>query len=62
MNTTLLKKHINLYKDKQADNKEKSFNDMEERKVRISYYQGFTNEKILKMTEEEFSEYLSKIQ
>jgi hypothetical protein len=35
--------------------------DFDERKNRVSYYQSYTREKIIKMTEEDFSEYLSKL-
>ncbi len=61
MNTTLLKSHIQQYKQNQIKNKDHYFNDIEERKARKSFYQGYTKEKILKMTEEEFAEYLSKL-
>jgi len=61
MNTNLLKQHIHNYKKTQSEKHEQSFNDLEERKQRIAYYQSYTREKILSMREEDFSEYLSKL-
>lgn len=61
MNKDLLKQHIRQYIQTQKKNKDQYTGDIEERKARISYYQGYTKEKLLKMTEEEFTEYVSKL-
>jgi hypothetical protein len=61
MNKQLLTQHINQYKKSQTKNKEQSLDGIEERKTRISFYQSYTKEKILSMTEEDFYEYLSKL-
>jgi hypothetical protein len=61
MNTTLLTRHIHQYLEAQVNNKDQFQSDFDERKSRVSYYQSYTKEKILKITEENFSDYLSKL-
>lgn len=61
MNITLLKKHISAYKQNLAKDPEKHTKDLTERKERIAYYQTWTKERILSMTEEDFYDYLSRL-
>ena len=61
MNIALLKKHISVYKQSLAKDLEKHSRDLAERKERIAYYQSWTKERILSMTEENFYDYLSKL-
>ncbi len=61
MNTNLLKHHIHRYIKTQSEKTGSSPDDLEERRQRIAYFQSYTREKILTMTEEDFSEYLSKL-
>lgn len=58
MNNELLEKHLNLYL---SDIKNGEFNDIEERNERKIYYQSIDKLKILKMSAEDFYEYLSKL-
>ena len=52
MNLTTLKKHIDSYKQHLAKNPDKLAEALEERKERCEFYQGWTKERILTMTEE----------
>ncbi len=61
MNTALLKKHISAYKQKLAKDPDKHTADLVEREERIRYYQSWTKERLLAMTEEEFYDYLSRL-
>ena len=61
MSLAILKKHIDSYKQHLAKNKEKQAEDLAERKERCDYYQGWTKERILSMTEEEFFHYIAKL-
>ncbi len=61
MNTELLKKHIQSFITKSKSNPQKFNEDFKERLDLITYYQGFSQEKILSMNEEEIYEYLSKL-
>jgi len=61
LDLTLLKKHIDNYKQHLAKNPEKHAEDMAERKERCDYYKGWTKERILAMTEEEFFQYVAKL-
>lgn len=61
MNIPILKKHIDSYKDHLAKNPEKRIEDLTERKERCDYYQGWTKDRILTMTEEEFFQYMAKL-
>lgn len=58
MNTTLLKKHIADYKKHLAEDREKHEQDLNERKQRTEYYHSWTKDRLLKMSEEEFYEYV----
>lgn len=61
MNLTTLKKHIDSYKQHLAKNPDKLAEALEERKERCEFYQGWTKERILTMTEEEFFLYMAKL-
>jgi hypothetical protein len=61
MNMPLLKKHIAAYKKHIHEDHEKHVQDLSERKQRTDYYQAWTKDRLLKMTEEEFYEYVSKL-
>ncbi|MCE5264105.1 MAG: hypothetical protein LLG97_11295, partial [Deltaproteobacteria bacterium] len=61
MNTTLLVQHISVYKQNLLKDPEKHSKDLAERKERIAYYQSWTKERILSMTEEDFYDYLSRL-
>lgn len=61
MNLALLQKHIAAYKKHLQDDREKHAQDLEERKQRTEYYQAWTRNRLLKMTEEELYEYVSKL-
>jgi hypothetical protein len=56
-----LKKHIDAYKPKFKKDHEKQINDLAQRKERIDYYQSWTKEKILAMTEDDLYDYISKL-
>ncbi len=61
MNTNLLQKHIAAYRKHLQDDREKHAQDLEERRQRTEYYQSWTRDRLLKMTEEELYEYVSKL-
>ena len=61
MNLPLLQKHISAYKNHLQKDREKHEQDLSERKQRTDYYQAWTKDRLLKMTEEEFYEYVSKL-
>ncbi len=61
MKQSILLQHIQHYIHSQLKNKEQTKDGIEERKERVSFYQSYTKEKILKMTEEDFYEYISKL-
>jgi hypothetical protein len=61
LDTALLKKHITVYKQNLLKDPEKHIKDLTERKERIAYYQSWTKERILSMTEENFYDYLSRL-
>ncbi|HPD57891.1 MAG TPA: hypothetical protein PKW17_11670 [Smithellaceae bacterium] len=61
MNTELLKKHIESYKNNLKKDPEKHNNDLNERKERINFYQSWTKEKISSMTEDDLYSYISKL-
>lgn len=61
MKQQLLQKHIQSFLSKLKSEPEKLKSDQSERDERILYYQSWTKERILKMTEEELLEYLSKL-
>lgn len=61
INIELLRKHLNSFKEKMSKEPERMTEDMEEREERIHYYQNWTKDRILSMTEEEALEYISKL-
>lgn len=61
MNKQLLHKHIKSFLNNLERQPEKLKSDHLERIERIHYYQSWTKEKILKMSEEDLLEYLSKL-
>jgi hypothetical protein len=61
LNNDLLKKHVGIYKQHLQKDPEKHSRDLAERKERIAYYQSWTKERILSMTEENFYDYISKL-
>jgi len=61
VNIELLNKHIESYKKNLKKDPEKHINDLNERKERIDFYQSWTNEKILSMTEDDLYNYISKL-
>ena len=61
MDLNLLRDHLAKYVEHMKNDPDKFEKDLEERKERIAYYQSCTADKILKMTEEDFYEYLSKL-
>jgi len=61
LDTALLKKHIATYKQNLLKDPEKHTKDLAERKERIAFYQSWTKERLLAMTEEEFYDYLSHL-
>ena len=61
MNNDLLKKHIDNFVSNVKKQPEKYTEDFKERLDLISYYQAFTKEKILSMSEDEIYEYISKL-
>ncbi|APG26160.1 hypothetical protein [Syntrophotalea acetylenica] len=61
MNITLLKQHIDSYKQELSKNPEQATEALVERKERCAYYQGWTRERILSMSEEDFLQYMAKL-
>lgn len=61
MDTALLNKHITTYKQNLLKDHEKHSKDLAERKERIAFYQSWTKERLLAMTEEAFYDYLSRL-
>jgi hypothetical protein len=61
MNKDLLRKYIHEFLSDSKKDPEKFNQDWKERLDLISYYQSFTKDKMLKMTEEDIFEYISKL-
>ena len=59
MNKVLLERHMKDYLIHIKENSE--FNDIEERNERKTYYQSYNNEKLVKMSLEEFYDYIGKL-
>ena len=57
MNYELLKKEIELYKNCKENNQEV----LDSRAERIAYYKFYDKDKLLKITEEDFVEYIGKL-
>jgi hypothetical protein len=61
MNLPLLRKHIEDYKLKLKSDPEKYSKELAERAERTAYYQSWTADKLAKMKEEEFYDYVTKL-
>lgn len=61
MDINLLKKHLLNFKKNLTVNPEKLKSDEQERNNRIAFYQSWSREKILQMSEEDLLEYISKL-
>jgi len=61
MNKDLLRKYVKDFVNDAKNSPDKFNIDLRERLDLINYYQSFTNDKILKMTEEDIFEYISKL-
>ena len=61
MDKQLLHKHIINFQNNLQNEPERLKSDQSERYERVSYYQGWSKDKMLKMTEENLLEYLSKL-
>jgi len=61
MDTDLLAKHIHQYRSWLARESEKAKSELQERRELIAYYQGFSRDKILSMSEEELYQYISRL-
>jgi hypothetical protein len=61
MNTELLNRHISQFINYLMTNPQKATEEYNERLEAVSYYQGYTHERIIGMTEEEIYEYISKL-
>jgi len=61
LDIALLKKHIGIYKQNLKKDPEKHASDLAERNERTAYFQSWTKERIISMTEENFYDYISKL-
>jgi len=61
MNKNLLKEHIQIYLAKLAKNPTAEMADLSERKERAAYYEGWTAKRLQSMTQDDLTEYLSKL-
>ena len=61
INTRLLRKHIAQYINALNSNPDQRQNDVKERADRSAYYQSWTVDRLKKISEEEFGEYVSKL-
>ena len=61
MNKDLLRNYMREFISDTKSNPDKFNTDLKERLELVNYYQSFTKEKILKMTEEDIFEYISKL-
>ena len=61
MNTEKLKTHVVAYVTKLQSNENFTEDDARERQARIEYYQSWTTERLLNITEDEFFDFLSKL-
>ena len=61
MNKTKLEKYLKLYKESFAGSETAEKDAQNERAERIAYYQKITKEKLLKLNDEEFQEFISKL-
>jgi len=61
MDYALLQKHIAAYKKHLSSDRKKHEQDLAERKQRTDYYRAWSEDRMAKMSEEEFYEYVSKL-
>jgi hypothetical protein len=61
MNKTKLNKYLKIYKNSFVDSAVSEIDAQKEREERIAYYQQYTKERVLYMTETEFMEYIGKL-
>jgi hypothetical protein len=61
MDLVILKKHIENYKQHLSKNPDKYTEDMAERRSRCDFYQAWTKDRILQMSEEDLYQYISKL-
>jgi len=61
MNKELLQKHIKKFVSDSQKHPQKFYEEFKERTDLVAYYQHFTREKILSMTEDDIYEYISKL-
>lgn len=61
MNREILTKHMKLFLENLEKNSDKHKEDSKERLELTEYYQNFTKDKIIRMTEEEIYQYVSKL-
>ncbi len=61
MNIKLLRNHIDQYIKGLHSNPDQRDNDAQERSERAAYYRSWTADRLMKMTETEFGEYVSKL-
>ena len=61
MNQAKLLTAIDHFKFRQSQNPESLQEAMEERKARIAFYQSFSSDKLLTMTEDDFYKYISRL-
>lgn len=61
MNLNLLREHIARYKERIASDPEQSKVDRAKREERRRFYQGWTRNRLLEMSEDDFHEYVAKL-
>src|SRR5690348_12816770 len=61
MNRHRLDAHLATYRDKLAHQTERMRRERADRAERVKYYQGWTFDRLVKMTQEEFYEYTVKL-
>ena len=61
MNKQILMKHIKDFLEDLKNSPEKFKEDIKERLELTEYYQGYTRDKIIRMTEEDIYQYISKL-
>jgi len=61
MNIELLRKHISEYKGQMAADPDAYHHDLEERRDRVAYYQSWSRDRLLSMTEDDLYEYVSRL-
>lgn len=61
MNEKKLREHVEIFVKKMKKDKKQNLDDIRERQELLNYYQSFSSNKILNMTEEDIYEYISKL-